>query len=51
LATYELRHVDGSVQHEAVLGRSPWTYAEDALDPAGYAKSGPITRGLLSDPL
>jgi hypothetical protein len=50
LATYDLRHVDGSVEHEAVLGRSAWS-VEDALDPVGYARGGPITGGLLSDPL
>jgi hypothetical protein len=51
LATYELRHVDGSVEHEAVLGKSPWVAYDDALDPAGFARSGPITLGLLTDPL
>jgi hypothetical protein len=47
LAAYELRHVDGSVEHEPVVGRSSWS-VENTLDPDGY---GRITAGLLDEPL
>jgi hypothetical protein len=47
LAAYELRHVDGSAEHEAVVGRSQWMTGSVA-PPDGY---GSITVGLRDMPL
>jgi hypothetical protein len=48
LAAYELRHVNGSVEHEAVVGRSPRPYGEDA---DLWRDGARLTSGLLDLPL